>query len=153
MCLVECVHVCGARCMSSLGNHGADKQLSKGFCPEHRTKYISKYRLWKFESLKQCLYFLHWILGSSIFIGYKKNKIYIPTTTNTQRFQQSGPKRTKKLLYCDSIVWGDLHGEGSLLMLRLSAKEGKRRKAKSCILAKYCLSFFLFSAKRLLLEE
>ena len=44
--------------MSSLGNYGADKQLSKGFCPEQRTKYISKYRQWKFESLKQLLCFL-----------------------------------------------------------------------------------------------
>ena len=32
-------------------------------------------------------------------------------------------------------------------MLRLSAKEGKRRKAKSCILAKYCLSFFFLSPR------
>ena len=121
-----------------LGSHGADKQLSKGFCPEQRTKYISKYRQWKFESLKQLLCFFYWILGSSA----AKKYVYIPNSTNTQRFQQSGPKRTKKLLDCDLNVWGDLHGEGSLLMLRLSAKEGKRRKAKSCILAKYCLSFF-----------
>ena len=70
--------------MLSLGNHGADKQLSKGFCPVigqnpllstvlQRTKYISKYRQWKFESLKQLLCF-YWNLGYSKFIGYKKKQ-------------------------------------------------------------------------------
>ena len=87
--------------MSSLGNRGADKQLSKDFARNREQgTYQSTGNGNKKASNNFCVF---WILGSSIFIGYKK-KICIPTTTNTQRFQQSGPKRTKKLLYCDLNV-------------------------------------------------
>ena len=86
--------------MSSLGNRGADKQLSKDFA---RNREQSTYQSTGNGNSKASNNFC--VLDFRVFNIHRPQKnIYIPTTTNTQRFQQSGPKRTKKLLDCDLNV-------------------------------------------------
>ena len=78
--------------MSSLGNRGADKQLSKDFARNReRGTYQSTGNGNKKASNNFCVF---WILGSSIFIGYKKKYVFQLQPTHNV-FSSQGRKELK----------------------------------------------------------